>query len=97
MATLLAELDPAVYVLDCLPNMSAGEVAKRVEPFVRTLRKAHTETPIVMAEDRFYSNGTMIPGARKHNDENHAALKAAYAGKMDFAQASAVVKSLLAG
>ena len=78
MATLLAELDPAVYVLDCLPNMSAAEVAERVEPFVRTLRKAHPQTPIVMAEDRFYTNGTVLPGPRKHNDDNHAALKAAY-------------------
>jgi lysophospholipase L1-like esterase len=78
MATLLAELDPAVYVLDCLPNMTAAEVAERMEPFVRTLRKAHPETPIVMAEDRFYSNGTIVPGPRKRNDENHAALKVAY-------------------
>jgi hypothetical protein len=52
MATLLAELDPAVYVLDCLPNMTAAEVAERVEPLVRTPRKAHPEAPIVMAEDR---------------------------------------------
>jgi hypothetical protein len=78
MAILLAELDPAVYVLDCLPNMSAAEVAERVEPFVRNLRKAHPQTPIVMAEDRFYTNGTVLPGPRKHNDDNHAALKVAY-------------------
>ena len=78
MAALLAELDPAVYVLDCLPNMSAAEVIERVEPFVRTLRKAHPGTPIVMAEDRLYSNGAILPGPRKRNDENHAALKAAY-------------------
>jgi hypothetical protein len=78
MATLLAELDPALYVLDCLPNMSAIEVAERVEPFVRTLRKAHPQTPIVMAEDRLYSNGTVLPGPRKHNADSHAALKMAY-------------------
>ncbi len=78
MATLLAELDPAVYVLDCLPNMSAAEVAARVEPFVRTLRNARPNTPIVMAEDRYYSNATVLPGPRRHNDENHAALKKAY-------------------
>src|SRR5205085_2015483 len=60
MATLLAELDPAVYVLDCLPNMSAAEVAERMEPFVRTLRKAHPRTPIVMAEDRLYTTGTIL-------------------------------------
>jgi lysophospholipase L1-like esterase len=78
MATLLAELDPAVYVLDCLPNMSAAEVATRVDPFVRTLRKAHPETPIVMAEDRPYTSGTVLPGPRNHNADNHAALKMIY-------------------
>lgn len=49
-----------------------------MEPFVRTLRRAHPETPIVMAEDRLYSNGTIVPGPRKRNAENHAALKVAY-------------------
>ena len=78
MATLLAELDPAVYVLDCLPNMTAAEVADRMEPFVLTLRRAHPETPIVMAEDRLYSNGTILPGPHKRNAENHAALKMVY-------------------
>src|SRR6185436_6908291 len=34
LADLLAELDPSVYVLDCLPNMKADEVTVRVEPFV---------------------------------------------------------------
>ena len=78
MATLLAELDPAVFVLDCLPNMTAGEVTERMEPFVRALRKAHPETPIVMAEDRLYSNGVVLPRPRKRNADSHAALKAAY-------------------
>ena len=61
MATLLAELDPAVYVLDCLPNMTAELVTERVEPFVRTLRKARPSTPIVLAEDRTYSNAPVVP------------------------------------
>ena len=78
MATLLAELDPVLYVLDCLPNMSAAEVTERVEPFVRTLRKAHLDTPIVMAEDRLYTNGPVLPGPRKRNADSHAALKVAY-------------------
>jgi lysophospholipase L1-like esterase len=78
MATLLAELDPAVFVLDCLPNMTAAEVTERMEPFVRALRKARPKTLIVMAEDRLYSNGVVVPGPRKRNADSHAALKAAY-------------------
>ncbi len=78
LAVLLAELDPAVYVLDCLPNMNAQEVTERVEPFVKTLRKAHAETPIVLVEDRFYADAFLLASKRKHNEENHAALRGAY-------------------
>ena len=78
LATLLAELDPAVYVLDCLPNMNAQEVTECVEPFVQTLRKAHPQTPIVLVEDRFYTDTHLLAGKRQHNAANHAALRAAY-------------------
>jgi lysophospholipase L1-like esterase len=78
MADLLAELDPAVYVLDCLPNMTSSEVEERVVPFVRTLRQAHPDTPIVLAEDRNYPNGFLVASSRRKNDGNHAALRAAY-------------------
>ena len=79
MAELLAELDPSVYVLDCLPNMNAAQVTERVEPFVRTLRQAHPRTPVVLVEDRRFSNDFLVAPRRKGNDENHAALRAAFA------------------
>jgi hypothetical protein len=78
MGDLFAELDPAVYVLDCLPNMNAEMVTERVEPFVQKLRKAHPKTPIVLVEDRSYANAFLLPGPRKHNDDSRAALKKAY-------------------
>lgn len=78
MATLMAELDPAVYVLDCLPNMDAKTVTERVEPFVQTLRKAHPQTPIVLVEDRFYDDTFLLAGKRQGNEANHAALRAVY-------------------
>lgn len=78
MADLLAELDPAVYVLDCLPNMNAKEVEERVEPFVRTLRKAHPATPIVLAEDRNYPSAFLLASQRRGNEANHQALRTAY-------------------
>jgi hypothetical protein len=56
MANLLAELDPSVYVLDCLGNMEPRMVRERVEPFVRTLRKAHPSTPILLVEDASVHN-----------------------------------------
>ena len=51
LAELLAELDPSIYVLDCLANMSSEMVTERVEPFVKILRKTHPDTPIVLVED----------------------------------------------
>jgi lysophospholipase L1-like esterase len=51
MADLLAELNPTVYLLDCLWNMGPADVSERIEPFVKKLRAAHPDTPIVLAED----------------------------------------------
>jgi hypothetical protein len=78
LAELMAELDPSVYVLDCLPNMSPAEVAQRVPPFVETLRKARRQTPIVLVEDRNYTDGFLISGRRERNEQNHAELRAAF-------------------
>lgn len=58
MADLLAELDPAVYVLDCLWNMRPEEVSERVAPFVGRLRKVRPSTPILLVEDSSVSNTT---------------------------------------
>ncbi len=78
MAALFAQLDPAVYVLDCLPNMRASEVLERVEPFVATLRNAHPTTPILLVEDRDYSNAFLVPTRRERNTKNHRALRKVY-------------------
>jgi hypothetical protein len=78
MATLLAELDPALYLLDCLPNMTAAEVTERVEPFVKTLRKAHPKTPVVLVEDRSYADAFLVKSKRQRNLESRAALRAPY-------------------
>jgi hypothetical protein len=78
LAELLAELDPSVYVLDCLPNMNAAEVTERVEPFVKKLRAAHPQTPIVLVEDRNYADAFLISSKHNRNTTSQAALKAAY-------------------
>ncbi|WP_010587054.1 SGNH/GDSL hydrolase family protein [Schlesneria paludicola] len=78
MVPLFAELDPAVYVLDCLPNMTGPDVSARTEPFIKALRAARPETPIVLAEDRSYPDGILYPARRERNQLNRAALKAAF-------------------
>jgi hypothetical protein len=74
----IAELDPAVFVLDCLPNMTAKDVEERAEACVRLLRSAHPSTPILLVEDRNYPDGFLLPARRERNETNHAALRAVY-------------------
>ncbi|HWQ90402.1 MAG TPA: SGNH/GDSL hydrolase family protein, partial [Clostridia bacterium] len=78
LGNLLAELDPAVYVLDCLPNMDAALVAERVEPFVRRLRQVHPRTPIVLVEDRTFANAYLVGSRQAHHEASRAALQRAY-------------------
>ena len=75
---LMAELEPAVYLIDCLPNMNGPEVAKRTEPLVRILRKARPGTPILLVEDRTYAGAFLKPLLQQRQAESRAALKKAY-------------------
>jgi hypothetical protein len=74
----VAELDASVFVLDCLPNMSAKDVEERAEACVKLLRTAHPSTPILLVEDRNYPDGFLIPTRRERNESNHAALRTVY-------------------
>jgi lysophospholipase L1-like esterase len=76
---LLIKIDAAVYVIDCLPNMSATLVRERCVPLVRQLRKARPDTPIMLVEDRRNTNAWILPDRNRHHTDNHAALKEAFA------------------
>jgi hypothetical protein len=78
VGALLAELDAGIYCIDCLPNMQGPEVAQRAEPLVRQLRAARPEVPIVLIEDRTYTNTPFLPSRRERHTASRAALKAAY-------------------
>ena len=78
VAKLMAELDAAVYVIDCLPNITASQVAERTEPLVRALRKARPETPILLVEDRSYTDSFLITSKRKRNLDSRKALTKVY-------------------
>lgn len=75
---LMAELDAAALVIDCLPNMAPREVAERTVPLVQSLRRAQPAAPIVLVEDRSYSNAFFLDSARQRNLDSRAALRVAH-------------------
>lgn len=77
---LLCEVDAAVFVIDCLPNMAAKDVSAKCAPLVKQLRASRPDTPIILVEDRRFTNSWITPVKAKFHDDNHAALKAAYDG-----------------
>ncbi len=78
VGALLAELDPAVYIIDCLPNMVGREVAERAEPLVRQLRTARPQTPILLVEDRTYTNAAFYKRSQERHAGSRAALRTAF-------------------
>ncbi len=78
LVDLMASIDAAIYVIDCLPNMKGEDVAARTEPLVQTLRKTRPDTPILLVEARSYSNAFLVKSARDRNLQNSLALLAAY-------------------
>jgi lysophospholipase L1-like esterase len=75
---LLAELDPSIFVIDCLPNMDSALVKERTEPLVRKLREARPSTPILLIEDRTFAQAPVIPAMAQGHRERRAELRAAY-------------------
>jgi hypothetical protein len=78
VASLIAELDPSVIVLDCLPNISAGDVTARTGKCVEIIRKRHPNVPILFVEDRSYTDSFLIESKRARNETSRVALKAEF-------------------
>lgn len=74
----LVQVDAAAFVIDCLPNMGPADVKEKCVPLVKQLREAKPSTPIVLVEDRRFSNDWITPAKQKFHTENHAALREAY-------------------
>jgi len=78
VADLMAELDARVYVLDCLPNMTAELVKERTEPLVRRLQEKRPGVPILLVEDRTYSDAIFYKSKRERNDSSRREFRAAF-------------------
>jgi hypothetical protein len=75
---LLTELDPSIYVIDCLPNMDAALVKERTEPLVTKLRAARPTTPILLVEDRTFGQAPLVSSIREAHAERRGELASAF-------------------
>ena len=69
MAAFIAEQEKAA---------AAREVAERTEPLVHTLRKAWPTTPILLVEDRSYSDAFLVESKRERNESSRHAFHSAH-------------------
>lgn len=75
LASLMEEIDAAVYVVDCLPNMTADEVNARTTPFIHQLRTSRPNVPILLVEDRSYSGAWLLESQRERNRTSRIAFQ----------------------
>lgn len=78
VGSLLAELDPCIYAIDCLPNMNEQTVRERAAPLVRQLRLARPQAPILLVEDRSFTNSAFFPRFQERHRTSRKALNETY-------------------
>lgn len=78
MAELLAELTPALYVIDPLANLSTEQVNERTEAFVKILRQARPAIPIILVENAPLTHAWLRPDLMKGHEEKWAAYHRIY-------------------
>ena len=78
VAQFLAELDPAIFILDCVANMGAVPATERTIAVVKLLREHHKETPILLLDERIWASAPLVPHLVENHKERSAELRAAY-------------------
>lgn len=82
MITLISEIDPSIFVIDCLPNLggfSAEEVKEKLIYAVNSIRKKYPDTPILLTEHAGYSDGLVFEKRALVYEKLNAWLQEAFA------------------
>lgn len=79
LVELIAEIDASLYVIDCLPNMTAGyistpELKTRITSTVELLRSKRPFTPILFTEHDGYTDGNINQQRKKAYTDVNLAL-----------------------
>lgn len=75
---LIAGVNPLLYVIECLPNMTAEQVTQNTIPLVKTIREKRSENPILLVENFLYESFALDKKAEALANQKNAALKAEY-------------------
>ena len=80
---LINEIDAKIFILDCLPNLTASrfdsiELGKRISESVKSIRQKHPRTPILLTEHAGYTDGTLMPDREIAYQKANRNMKAAY-------------------
>ncbi|MDR0337105.1 MAG: SGNH/GDSL hydrolase family protein [Planctomycetaceae bacterium] len=78
LAKIISEVDASVFIFDSLPNMSPQQVKERAETFIREVRKSHPDTPIILVEDRTFTNAWLKPDVQKTHLEKRKFFRDTY-------------------
>jgi lysophospholipase L1-like esterase len=78
---LMSEIDAQLYIIDCMPNMNGElikDIRKRTIDGVKSLRKAHPTTPILLVEHSGYTNESTSAVDERSYRSSNAELQRAY-------------------
>ena len=85
LTDLLAEIDPKIFVLDCLPNLvnaktyDEKELTMRILSAVRKLKEKRPTVPILLTEHVGYTDGFITPARQEGYERVNRIQKAAFA------------------
>jgi len=80
---LLAEINAAAFVIDCMDVASAETIRERLPNFVRGLRQARPEAPIILVEERPWESERFHPHLAAEREERRQAMRSAFNSLMD--------------
>ncbi|HWB53724.1 MAG TPA: SGNH/GDSL hydrolase family protein [Tepidisphaeraceae bacterium] len=78
VAQFLAELDPAIFVIDCVGNSSLRDITDHTVPVVKTLRAARASTPILLLDRPLFPNRNLCGHPYNDVPAKNAALRKCY-------------------
>lgn len=78
VAKLLGELDPALFVIDPLPNNMPQHAATLLPKFLDVLREARPETPILLISGPHYADAPVVAARAKRGTDGDRVVESIY-------------------